>query len=138
MLNNPRPGFNSAVEYTISGVPHVVSGSASGTPTLIEFPYITRAITISNSAAAGTYLVVGFTLNGVNGSNCFPINGGASARIEVRVRDLWVKGAGGYGILAELTPIERKNMLPLTGSVDTSTLEGRLMASGSIVWPGVG
>jgi len=140
-LNNARPGFNSAVEYAVSGVPHVVTGSATTSPSVIEFDYVTRAITVTNQATAGSYLLIGFTQNGVNGINCFPINGGASHRFEIRVRDLWLKGqagAVGYGVLAELTPIERRNMLPLTGSVDTSTAAGRLMASGSIVWSGVG
>ncbi len=141
-LNATRPGFNAAAEYTISGIPHVASGSATATPSVIEFPNVTRAIHVTNVGPVGTFVLVGFTQNGVNGSNCFPIDGGKSHRFEVRVRDLWLKASGGasaqYGVLAELTAIERKMMLPLTGSVDTSTVQGRLDATGSIVWPGVG
>ena len=140
-LNNPRPGFNAAAEYMTSGIPHVVSGSATTSPTVIEFPYVSRAITVANNAAAGTVLEVGFTLNGVNLTNRFPLDGKQVARFEVRVRDLWLRAESAtvsYGVLAELTPIERKNMLPLTGSVDTSTYAGQLMATGSIVFPGVG
>jgi hypothetical protein len=141
MLNNPRPGFNSAPEYMVSGIPHVVSGSATTTPTVIEFPNVTRAITIANNSAAGTILRVGFTQNGVNLGNSFPLDGKQIVRFEVRVRDLWVRASTGtadYGVLAELTPIERRNMLPLTGSVDTSTYSGQLAATGSFVFPGVG
>ena len=141
MLNNPRPGYNAAAEYMTSGIPHAVSGSATTSPTLIEFPYITRAITVANNSAAGTVLRIGFTQNGVNLTNSFPLDGKQTIRFEVRVRDLWVRANAGtvdYGVLAELTPIERMNMLPLTGSVDTSTRAGQLAASGSIVWPGVG
>lgn len=140
-LNNPRPGFNAAAEYMTSGVPHVVSGSATSTPTVIEFPHVSRAITVANNSAVGTVLRVGFTQNGVNMANSFPLDGKQVVRFEVRVRDLWLRSEAGsvnYGVLAELTPIERRNMLPLTGSVDTSTYAGQLAASGSIVWPGVG
>jgi len=142
MLNNPRPGFNAVAEYTIPGLPHAVSGSATATPSVIEFPNVSRAVVVANNAAPGTYLLVGFTRNGVNLSNSFPLNGGQMQRFEVRVRDLWLKASGGasaqYSVLAELSSIERRNMLPLTGSVDTSTHQGRLEATGSIVWPGVG
>lgn len=141
MLNNPRPGFNSAPEYMVSGIPHAVSGSATTTPTLIEFHNITRAITVANNSAAGTVLRIGFTQNGVNLSNNFPLDGKQTIRFEVRVRDLWVRtdtGTADYGVLAELTAIGRRDMLPLTGSVDTSTTSGQLAASGSLVFPGVG
>ncbi len=143
-LNNTTPGFNSAADYMVSGIPHVVSGSATGSTaaTLIEFDYVSRAITVANNAAAGTVLLVGFTQNGVNGSNCYPLDGGKAQRFEVRVRDLWLKGAGStnvnFGVLAELTAIQRRYMLPLTGSIDTSTLAGQQAATGSIVWRGVG
>ena len=141
-LNVPRPGFNSVPEYTISGLPHALSGSATSTPSVIEFPNVTRAITVTNNSPPGTYLLVGFTQNGVNLANSFPLNGGQMQRFELRVRDLWLKASGGasaqYGVLAELTAIERRNMLPLTGSIDTSTYQGQLQATGSILWPGVG
>lgn len=141
MLNNPRPGFNSAPEYAVSGIPHVLSGSATTSPTVIEFPYVTRAITVANNSAAGTVLEVGFTRNGVDLTNRFPLDGKQIVRFEVRVRDLWLRAeatAVNYGVLAELTPIERMHALPLTGSVDTTTYAGQLAATGSIVFPGVG
>lgn len=141
MLNNPRPGFNAAAEYAVSGIPHVLSGSATTSPTLIEFPNVTRAITVANNSAAGTVLEIGFTQNGVSLTNRFPLDGKQMQRFEVRVRDLWLRAesaAVSYGVLAELTAIERRNMLPLTGSVDVSTPQGQLIVSGSLIFPGVG
>ncbi len=137
-LNNPRPGYSNAAEYTVSGVPWVLSGSAPATSaTVHEFDYVSRAVTVANNSAAGSYLLVGFTRNGVSGSsNCFPLDGGKSQRFEVRVRDLWLKGQNStvnYAVLAELTTIERKNMLPLTGSASSDAI-----ASSSIIWRGVG
>jgi hypothetical protein len=77
----------------------------------------------------------------VNLTNNFPLDGKQTVRLEVRVRDLWVRSEAGtvnYGVVAELTAIERRQMLPLTGSVDTSTYSGQLAATGSLVFPGVG
>jgi len=138
-LNNVRPGFNAAAEYMVSGIPHVLSGSATGSAagTKIEFDYVSRAITVANNASAGTVLLVGFTNNGINGTNCFPLDGGKVQRFEVRVRDLWLKGQAGtnvnFGVLAELTTIERMYALPLTGSAVSQN-----ELTGSIIWRGVG
>lgn len=139
--NNPRPGFSHVAEYQVSGLPHVQSGSVT-VAACIPFHHVSRAVTVTNNSSAGTFLLIGFTQNGVNGSNCFPLDGGKQQRFEVRVRDLWLRGqadaAVNYGLLAELTPIERRMMLPLTGSIDTSTYAGQLAATGSILWHGVG
>ena len=136
-LNNPRPGFNAAAEYMVSGIPHVLSGSVPQAATCISFDYVSRAITVTNNSAIGTVLLIGFTQNGVNGSNRFPLDGKQTQRFEVRVRDLWIRAeqavTASYGVLAELTPIERMFMMPLTGS---STSQNEL--TGSIIWRGVG
>lgn len=137
-LNNPRSGIGSVPEYQMSGVPWVVSGSVSTTPVVHELPFVSRAITIANNSSAGTFLLVGFTANStVAGSNCFPLDGGKQIRMEVRVRDLWLKGQNGavnYGVLGELTSIERKQMPYITGSLSPSDL----VASSSWVYQGVG
>lgn len=141
MLNNPRSGFNMVGEYQIAGIPWVVSGTASTSAACIPFDYVTRAITVTNNAATGTFLRIGFTQNGVNGTNYYSLDGGKAVRLEVRVRDLWLRttaSTADYSVCAEVTSIERRNMLPLTGSVDTSTHSGRLAATGSIVVAGVG
>jgi len=136
-MNNPRPGIGSVPEYQASGVPWVLSGSVT-TAQEFDFPMVSRAITVANTSAAGTFLLVGFTQNGVNGSNCFPLDGGKTQRFEVRCRDLWLKGQGGvaasFGVLAELTAIERKQMPYLTGSLAATDPA----LSSSWVYPGVG
>lgn len=136
-MNNARPGIGSVPEYQVSGVPWALSGSVS-TAQEFDFPMVSRAITVANNSAAGTFLLVGFTQNGVNGSNCFPLDGGKTQRFEVRCRDLWLRGQGGatvnFGVLAELTAIERKQMPYLTGSLSPSDQ----VASSSWVYPGVG
>lgn len=135
-LKNPVPGYNFVGEYQLSGLPWVVSGSVSTTAVKHEFPYVTRAITITNNSAATNYLLVGFTENGVTlGTNSYPLDGGKSVRMEVRVRDLWIKGQAGtinYGVAAELTSINRMQMAHITGSASN------FVASSSIVYDGIG
>jgi hypothetical protein len=137
-MNNPRAGIGSVPEYQISGVPWAVSGSVSTTPVIHEFPMVASAVTVANNSAAGSFLLIGFTANGtVVGSSSFPLNGGQQIRMEVRVRDLWLKGQNGtvnYGVISELTSIERRQMPYLTSSASPSSL----VASASWVYPGVG
>ncbi len=138
MLNNPRSGIGSVPEYQASGVPWAVSGSVSTTPVVHSLPMVSRALTVTNNSAAGSVLLIGFTANGtVVGSSSFPLDGGKQIRMEVRVRDLWLKGQSGsvsYGVLGELTSIERQQMPYLTSSANPSGL----VASSSWVYPGVG
>jgi len=138
MLNNPRSGIGSVPEYQASGVPWAVSGSVSTSPVIHMFPMVSRAVTVTNNSAAGNILLIGFTQNGtVVGSSSFPLDGGKQIRMEVRVKDLYLKGAAGavsYGVLAELTSIERQQMPYLTSSLSPSDL----VASSSWVYPGVG
>lgn len=138
MLNNPRSGIGSVPEYQASGVPWAVSGSVSTSPVVHSFPMVSRAVTVTNNSAAGSILLIGFTQNGtVVGSSSFPLDGGKQIRMEVRVKDLYLKGAAGaisYGVLAELTSIERQQMPYLTSSLSPSDA----VLSSSWVYPGVG
>lgn len=137
-LNNARPGIHFVPEYQSSGLPAVFSGSVSTTPQVVEFDMVTRAITVTNNSAATNFLLVGYSSNGVQfGTNSFPLNGGNSIRMEVRVKDLWLKSQTGtvnYGIMAELTTIERSKMPYLTGSLSAADPA----RSGSYVYNGVG
>ncbi len=137
-MNNPRSGIGSVPEYQMSGVPWVLSGSVGTTPVEYDLPMVSRAVTVANNSAAGSFLLIGFTQNGVLiGSNSFPLDGGKSIRMEVRARDLWFKGQNGvvnFGVIAELTSIERKQMPYLTSSLSPTDQ----VASSSWVYPGVG
>lgn len=131
-LNNARPGLNYVPEYQVSGLPWAVSGSVTTTPIVHEFPTVSSAITVVNNSANTTFLKVGFTQNGVNGSSSFNLMGGGSPqRFECRARDLWLRAEAGtvnYSVFAELTTIERLHMPILTDSSVT----------GSLAWQGVG
>jgi len=137
-LNNPKAGFGIVAEYQAAGLPWALSGSVGTSPVEYDLPMVSRAITVTNNSAAGNFLLVGFTQNGVSlGTNSYPLDGGKTQRFELRVRDLWFKGQNStvnFAVLAELTGIQRQQMPYLTGSLAATDPA----LSCSIVYPGVG
>ena len=129
-LQIPIPGFGATAEYQVPGLPFATASNATNTAKSIDFPFVTRTITISNAGSSGQYLYVGFTKNGVNGGNHFELNGGAVVQLELRVKQLWVLAptAVNFSLLAGLTAIPSSQMLTLTGSTGSSELG----------WPGIG
>ncbi len=118
-----QPGYGAVAEYQAAGVPWVTGSVSSSTSVVQEynFPNVTKKITVRNHSTAGS-LRVGFTRNGVQGSNYFLVDNvvGASVELDVRVTSLFVLGVTGvstYSIFAGLTGIPAKNAPVLTGSV---------------------
>lgn len=136
MFDNPKAGIGYAGEFQSSALPWVTSSQAplaSGTPTRIEFPKVTRFITITNNDAAANKLRVAFTQNGlkVNGNYYLVPGGGVTVSFEVRVRSLYIAGDTTlcpYSLLAGLTTVDSGMMPFLTGT----------LLSGSGGWEGVG
>lgn len=133
-LKNPRVGYNSVTEFMGSGLPWVISNTASSTVIKHSFDKITRHIKISNHAALGVYLRVGFTQNGIAGAGdayYYKVNGGDSFEIDARIKDIYVvrdsATDAAYSLYAELTMIDSDMMSVLTGSLD-----------GTVYWNGVG
>lgn len=133
--NNPKGGLGYAAEFQSSALPFVTSSQApaSGSPVRVDFPKVTRFITVSNSDATATNTMsFGFTRNGlVLSGNKFIVRGGQSITLELRVRELWIQGEAAspaYSLLAGLTNIDRSMMPVLTGT----------FANGDAGWLGVG
>lgn len=133
-LENPEAGIGYAGEFQSSGLPWVISSTATvGNVQAYSLPKVSRAINVRNVAtgsAANGYVAFGFTLNGVQGSNRFLIPPNQSETFEVRVKEFYITGVSGsvdYSIFAALTTVPAKNMPILTGSI-----------TGSFVWEGVG
>lgn len=130
MNNNPEAGFGSAAEFQSSGLPWVTSSIASATPQRWLFPKVTRCISVRNTTTgSGNNIVIGFTQNGVQGSNNYVLPPNTQEQFEVRCKELWVLGQGSaaYSIFAALTTIPPRNMPILTGSLN-----------GTGSWDGVG
>src|SRR5690242_18157561 len=83
-----RAGQQSVAEYMASGLPFATQSSQiSGTPGKIEFPFVTKFFTIKNNSAVE--LRVGFTRNGVLGTNRFSLAPSGSYTGDIRVIDLF-------------------------------------------------
>lgn len=115
-------GQHNAAEYQASGLPFVTQSATNASPTTvstIEFPFVTKFFFIRNVGA--NPLNVGFTRNGVLGTNKFTLLTSQSFQGDIRVKDLFVCSTGGstnVEVVAGLTGIARKNFPVLTGSLN--------------------
>lgn len=112
-------GLNNIGEYQASGLPYVTQSVATTSPFNIQFPFVTNEITVKNNTAG--LLRIGFTQNGVNGTNFFtlPVSGAYSGRL--RITDLFVRSETGtvsYEVVAGLTTIPRQEFYILTGALN--------------------
>jgi hypothetical protein len=119
MAFNYRTGPNNVGEYQASGLPYVTQSAVTTSPFNIQFPFVTNELTVKNNSD-GT-LRVGFTQNGVNGSNFFtlPVSGAYSGKL--RVTDLFIRSETGTltcEVVAGLTTIPRQDFYILTGALN--------------------
>ena len=106
---NYKPGLGNAASYQVSGIPYVTGGVNALAPTVAlavcEFPLVTRWIIVHNNGA--TEARIGFSENGVEGTNYFTIDAGeTSPRLEVKVTEVWLSGSNNMAVVAGLTGIE--------------------------------
>lgn len=135
-LDVPSAGFSSAGEFQSSALPYVTSSQApvaASDVLRIDFPKVTRFITISNYDSAANKLRIGFTQNGVKLSgNYFLIaGGGIPVTLELRVKSLFLAGdttSPNFSLCAGLTSVDARHMPLLSGT----------LADGSAGWNGVG
>ena len=127
-MDNTRIGYNSVTEFMGSGLPWVITATAGAAVTKYSFDKITKHIKISNLAADGVYLRVGFTSNGVSGvgdNYYYKVNGGTTLELDARVKNIFLLRDAAtnalYSIYAELVGIDASMMPILTGSIDGTT-----------------
>jgi len=127
-MKDPRVGFNSVTEFMGSGLPWVISSTATATVTKHSFDKVTKHLKISNLDAAGVYLRVGFTENGINGVGAnyyYKVNGGQALELDARIKEIFIKSDdmtdADYSLYCELTNIDADMMPILTGSLNGST-----------------
>ena len=125
-----EPGFNYTPAYQVSGLPYLTSSTAaSGTPVYLQFPFITRTITIGATGGATTFA---FTANGLAGSNKYTVASGQSVTFEFRVKEMWITGST-FCVAAGLTGIPTASVPTLTGSVVTSSADPYFTGSNSFL-----
>lgn len=131
MSHWPQSHYNSADEYLVAGTPFVTSSNGAEltntTPIQITFPYVTQWVKIFNNSAAATSLRVGFSSNGVKGTetkNYFVVSGTQNSdSLAIKCKSLFLLSNNGtnvsFSIMAGLTMA--KDMFPLTGSIPGTT-----------------
>jgi hypothetical protein len=110
-------GLGSVGSYQMSGIPYATASltvaASNATPTLVQFPLVTKFVTIINTGSVVTpNLKVGFSQNGINtGTNFFQLQYGESYTGEWRIEDLYLQSTttaqSSASIVAGLTPIPR-------------------------------
>ena len=130
-FGNYKPGIGSVGQYQMSGIPFTTSsvhvdgdlkGTTSQGPTEIEFPRITKFVTVINDGSGSNRpLRVGFSSLGVSGSdaaaqnNYFILNNGESFTGEWRVGSVYLYNHdralyATASVIAGLTGIQTSNM----------------------------
>ncbi len=119
-FNNPYyVGVANVGSYQVSGMPYATSSIAApsnaGTPTQVSFPFVTQRIFVSNVNTASP-LRVGFSANGVSGTNYFIIPAATSTtsfptqEFRVKVNSIFLLSntttPTSASVLAELTNID--------------------------------
>ena len=110
-------GINHVPAYQVSGVPFA-SGNLDATSGLqILFPYVTRWVEVVNTSNA--VLKVGFSQNGVGGSNYFEVPISSSlGPLEVKVSEIYLNGgaSGKTSVVAGLTGILPQRLNTTSGT----------------------
>ena len=121
-------GLNNVGSYQVSGIPFASASIDCRTPLKIEFPYVSRWILVKNNSHIDSDdLRVGFSENGVNGTNFFTLHDTTNNsqdrasiidRLELKVTEIWLSGSRNVEVIAGLTniPVERVNNISPSGS----------------------
>lgn len=127
-FNNPYyVGIANVGSYQVSGMPYATSSIAapasSGNPTEVSFPWVTQRVFVSNTNTASP-LRVGFSINGVKGTNYFIIPAATSTtsfptqEFRVKVNSIFILSntttPTSASVFAELTNID-SNLLVNSG-----------------------
>ncbi len=108
-----RPGIGNAASYQVSGIPWVSSSlavPASGSTTLeISFPQVTKSVIVKNASTGSVQMRVGFSDNGVKGTNFFLLSAGESFAADLKVTRVYLMSNNGTvlnaSVVAGLTNI---------------------------------
>ena len=121
MTYKNQNSVNDVGQYQMAGLPFVTASSiTTGNGTVVvSFPFVTNYISIKNNTASST-LRVGFTANGVSGSNYYGITNTTPLSIDLRVRQLFFRVGSGstinFELIAGLTTINSASFPVLTSS----------------------
>lgn len=104
----PLAGLSNVGSYQVSAIPWASSSipASSGTPTEVSFPQVTKFVIVKN--LSGNLLRVGFSDNGIKGTNYFLLGNLESFAADIRVSKLYLMAnstATSASVVAGLTGI---------------------------------
>tara|TARA_Y100000034_G_scaffold105159_1_gene132240 strand:+ start:192 stop:665 length:474 start_codon:yes stop_codon:yes gene_type:complete len=140
-FTNYQPGLGKVGQYQMSGVPFasssiaVTSSDVSSVATKIEFPYVTKFVTVINThAGTNAPMRVGFSARGIydisdlnhgdgNNSYYFVLNNGESYTGEWRISELYLLGdesatPATASVIAGLTFIDTGRISAISGTLN--------------------
>jgi hypothetical protein len=87
-----RPGSLAVAEYLVSPLPWVVTDTViSGSTLSYRFPRVTSYIYVVNNGSASQMMKIGFTKDGVEGSDHVKLYGGHDIKLNFRLEDLYLR-----------------------------------------------
>jgi hypothetical protein len=118
------PGFGNTNSYLASGIPWVsggtiASGSVGASEVRLQFPYITRTITIINKGTPDIFIHFNSAVEEprvISGHHYISlIDNKDSITVDMRVKEIYLSYGGGsgpaaYEVICELTPIPSADM----------------------------
>ena len=114
-------GVNHVGAYQVSGRPYATGSVDCTSTTEITFPQIARWVVIINNATSNAK--VGFSANGVDGTNYFDLGKASAAdlpavspRLELKVSSIFVSGSDDISVVAGLTNIETARLNTSSGT----------------------
>jgi hypothetical protein len=123
-------GLNNVGSYQVSGAPFASGSIDCTTATKVDFPYVTRWVTVTNNGS--TPCNIGFSQIGVTntgpgamGQNYFVLGKQSAAnvpsvteRLELKLSELWISGSDSVSVVAGLTnlPVARVNNIGPSGN----------------------
>ena len=128
VFQSHRSGIGHTAPYLVGGVPFITGSenmSAGGAvERKIEFPYVTRRVTVINRTSGSADLKVHFaTRTGTNVDTHYHYitldSKEDSVSLDVRVKEIYISSTAAHGsfeLFAELTSIPTSEMFKLTGS----------------------
>ena len=120
-----RSGLGSVGSYQVAGTPYMTGSTINGgLETEINFPNVTRSITIINKDASNDDIRVHFAPSGsanvLSGYHYITLGElNSSLTMNIKCSKVYVSAPGGdatFEMFAELTGIGPNGMFPLTGS----------------------
>ena len=109
---NYKPGLGLVGAYQVSGIPFVSGGincKPNNSQVKIEFPSVTKFVTIVNADSAEDGVSVSFSPNGVANNAAFSVFG-TPITLDVKVTEIYLTGSDEVSVVAGLTYVTKEQI----------------------------